>query len=143
MPAESIALRTAQFTSNQWSSVTPLGCVADWYLESLEIVRRLGNMDEGWDGYGSPSIPVRATIKANYILSLVSLYRMNEPHIAPVPGGGLQLEWDCDNRSLEIEVHPTGQYDFLIAEGEDIVVAPLTDKLLPPLLNWIRTGNLA
>src|SRR5688572_1703788 len=114
MLAESLS--TINATSNQWSSVTPLGSVADWYLNSLETVRRLGNMSAGWDGYGSPSIPLRATIAANYVLSLVSQYRMNSPHIAPVPGGGVQLEWDYDNRSLEIEIHPSGQYVFLIAE---------------------------
>src|SRR6476619_5448484 len=133
-------LRMSTVTSNQWSSVTPLVLVADWYVDSLETVRRLGNMGEGWDGYNSPSIPLKTTIAANYILSLVSQLRVWAPHIAPVPGGGIQLEWDSDNRSLEIEIHPEGNYDFLVALGEEMVVGPLHEKVLPPLVNWIRTG---
>jgi hypothetical protein len=140
---EALAVRSATFASNQWISVTPLGRVADWYLDSLDTVRRLGNMGEGWDGYGSPSISMRTTISASYILSLVSQYKVNSPHVAPVPGGGIQLEWDYENRSLEIEIHPSGETNFLIADGEEIVVKPLNEKVLSPLLTWIRTGSLA
>jgi len=136
---EPVGVRSPQF-SNQWIRVTPLGSVAYWYLDSMETVRRLGNMGEGWDGYGSPSIPVRTTIAANYILSLVSQHQVNSPHIAPVPGGGIQLEWDYDNRALEIEIHPSGEINFLIAEGDEIIVKPLHEKLLSPLLTWIQTG---
>lgn len=137
---EPVTIRQETFSGNHWISVTPLGCVADWFLDSLETVRRLGNMGEGWDGYGSPSIPVRTTITANYILSLASQYKLRPPHIAPVPGGGIQLEWDYDNRSIEIEIHPSGETDFLIAEGEEVVVRPFHVKLLTPLLTWVRLG---
>jgi hypothetical protein len=137
------ALTTRSTASNQWIGVTPLGRVADWYLDSLETVRRLGAMGDGWDGYGSPSIPVGTTIKAGYILSLISEYKTGSPHLAPVPGGGIQLEWDYDNRALEIEIHPSGEINFLIAEGEEVVVRPLHEKLLFPLLTWVRTGSFA
>lgn len=130
----------APISANQWISVTPLGSVADWYLDSLETVRRLGNMPENWDGFGSTSIPVRAAIATGYMLSLASQYTLMPPHIAPVPGGGLQLEWDRDNRSLELEIHPSGQMEFLVAEGEEILVGPLSERVLPVLLNWLRTG---
>jgi hypothetical protein len=97
-------------------------------------------MGEGWDGYGSPSIPVGTTITTNYILSLASQYKLRPPHIAPVPGGGIQLEWDYDNRSLEIEIQPSGETDFIISEGEEVVVRSFHEKLLTPLLTWIRLG---
>jgi hypothetical protein len=141
MPSEALANTAA--ASNQWISVTPLGGVADWYFDSLDTVRRLGNMGEGWDGYGSPSVPVKTTIETSYILSLISEYKVNSPHIAPVPGGGLQLEWDYENRALEIEIHPSGEINFLIANGEEVIVRPLHEKLLFPLLTWVRTGSFA
>jgi hypothetical protein len=138
----SAAVQVAPLSPNQWSSVTPLTSVADWYLDSLETVRRLGNMPENWDGFGSPIIPMRVTTAASYMLSMVSLYMLTPPHIAPVPGGGLQLEWDRDNRSLELEVHPSGEMEFLVAEDEEMFVGPVSDKVLPHLLRWLTTGSL-
>src|SRR6266404_5162954 len=114
MPATA---HVAPISPNQWSRVAPLGSVADWYLDSLETVRRLGNMPENWDGYGSPSIPVRATIAAGYILSVVAEHMITPPHIAPVPGGGIQLEWDRDYRSLELEIQPMDNWSFLFLRG--------------------------
>jgi len=139
MPNEALAATSA--ASNQWISVTPLGRVADWYLDSLDTVRRLANMGEGWDGYGSPSIPVKTATKASYILSLISDYKVKSPHIAPVPGGGIQLEWDYENRALEIEIHPSGEINFLVADGEEVIVRTLHEKLLFPLLTWVRTAS--
>jgi hypothetical protein len=133
-----VVVQESQLSRNQWSVVTPLGSVADWYLDSLETVKRLGNMPENWDGFGSPSLPVRATIAAGYLLSLVSQLTWTPPHIAPVPGGGIQLEWDYDKRSLELEVHPNGDMDFVVAEGNEIFVSPLSEKTLPNLFIWLR-----
>jgi len=64
------------------------------------------------------------------------------PHIAPVPGGGIQLEWDRDNRSLELEIHPNGHLEFLVCEGDEMVDGPLSERILPYLLHWLRTGIL-
>jgi len=139
MPATA---HVAPISPNQWSRVAPLGSVADWYLDSLETVRRLGNMPENWDGYRSPSIPVRATIAAGYVLSVVAEHMITPPHIAPVPGGGIQLEWDRDYRSLELEIQPNGQLEFLVSEGDEIIDGSLShpERILPYLLYWLRTG---
>src|SRR5436309_12905370 len=123
-----VVLQDTPLSPNQWSSVTPLGSVADWYLNSLDTVKRLGNLAENWYGFGSPSLPVRVTIATGYLLSLVSQLILLPPHIAPVPGGGLQLEWEYDKRSLELEVHPTGEMEFLVAEGEEMLVGPVSYK---------------
>ena len=134
---------TGLTSSSQWISVAPLSSVAAWYLDSLDTVKRLGNMPENWDGFGSPSISVRATIATNYVLSLISFLRMSAPHIAPVPGGGIQLEWDADDRSLEIEIDEAGECEYLVSRAEEIYVAPLSapEQMLPVLLKWLKTGN--
>lgn len=132
----------AELNQNQWSSVTSLNRVADWYLDSLETVRRLGDMADGWDGYGGPAIAVKATMAMKYLLSLVSLQRVLPPHIAPVSGGGLQLEWDYRNRSLELEIRPSGNLEYLVTDGEQMNSGAILNwnRDLPLLIDWLRTG---
>ena len=129
---------------NQWSSVIPLYGVADWYLDCLETVRRLGDMPDGWDAYGSPAITVRAIIAMNYLLSVLSSQRVLAPHIAPVSGGGLQLEWVYGNRSLELEIRPSGNLEYLVTDGDQMSTGAIPNwtRVLPLLIDWLRTGAL-
>jgi hypothetical protein len=60
------------------------------------------------------------------------------PHVAPVPGGGIQLEWRVGDRELELEILPDGAIEFLRAErGEPVDEAALDSAQLHSLLAWV------
>jgi hypothetical protein len=127
---------------NQWVSVTPLN-VSEWYLDALKTISELGGLPNNWDGYGSPMLHEEARIIAVQVLSLLAWTGADAPHIAPVPGGGLQFEWDVADRSLELEVLPSGEIEFLVTMDNGWSrEGPITskDKQIPFLTKWLRTG---
>jgi hypothetical protein len=131
-------------SANQWGSVTPMSEIPTWYVQALETVERLARLSANWDGYGSLDIQLPAKTAALELMPVLSLYRAEAPHIAPVSGGGLQFEWDFEGRQLEVEIRPTGEIEFLTADGtEDMLEGPMSDpwKQVPLLLQWLRTGN--
>lgn len=79
-------------------------------------LEELAELPENWDGYGSPPIqpPVKKT--AYQLLEFLEKLVMPSPHVAPVSGGGLQLEWQAGKRELELEIFPNGEVSFLTVE---------------------------
>ena len=81
---------------------------------------------------------------AAHIISLLSLHNPPLPHITPVPGGGVQFEWECFGRALEIEVLPDGTIEVLVvADDGRTTEAQLSEphKQLPRLIHWLTSSN--
>jgi hypothetical protein len=43
------------------------------------------------------------------------------PHLSPVSGGGIQIDWDTPRRSLEAEILPDGRIQYLAIEDDRVV----------------------
>jgi len=103
-----------------WSTntdrLTPSG---SWLDECLKRVDDLARMPMGWDSYGSPAIAQAALETIVELLHKLALLSAPKPHIAPISGGGLQLDWTVNNRELEIGVRATGRLEYLIVEDDE------------------------
>jgi len=98
-----------------WSGDTGRPTTADFWLdECLERVNDLARMPLGWDSYGSPTIAPEAVETAVELLHKLALLSAPKPHIVPISGGGLQLDWAVNNRELEIGVRATGHLEYLL-----------------------------
>ena len=79
---------------------------------AVERIRKLTGLEPDWDGYGGGS-PTEEAVKAAAAL-LLETHRLTEgllesPFIAPLPEGGLELEWDLDSGAeLMLVIPPTG-----------------------------------
>ena len=79
---------------------------------AVEKIRRLANLEPDWDGYGGGP-PTEEAVKAAAAL-LLETHRLTQrplevPFIAPLPEGGLELEWDLDSGAeLMLVIPPTG-----------------------------------
>lgn len=138
-------MATPVMALNQWSSVTPLGMNSDWFCDALGVIADLADLHDNWDSYGSPPIQVAAREAAGGLLSILSACGSPAPHIAPVPRGGIQLEWLHDGRELELEILPRGDLEFLATfETGEMSDGELTDwnRQVPYLINWLRTGDI-
>jgi hypothetical protein len=71
-------------------------------------------LPENWDSYGSRPIQPAAIERASEALDFLSSINLPPPQIFPVPGGGLQLEFEQDGRELEIEFLPDGSTEYLM-----------------------------
>ena len=80
--------------------------------EATERIKKLTSLEPGWDGYGGVA-PTQKAIKVTAEL-LLETHRLTgglleSPFIAPLPEGGLELEWELDSGAeLMLVIPPTG-----------------------------------
>lgn len=69
----------------------------------LNVLDRISNLEQDWNGYGSDPIPAVVIEKARNLLDFLPFL---PDHISPMAGGqGVQFEWyDEDDNYLEIEI---------------------------------------
>ena len=130
----------------QWSSVTPRSRATRWQLRVLGSVLRLRNLPQSWDTYGSPRLQYGAQESAADLIALLALDEPPLPHVSPVPGGGVQFEWEFRNRALEIEILADGTMEFLaVAEDGFMTEGPLayTHTQVPRLIRWLKSSDAA
>ena len=91
--------------------------------EAVEKIRKLGDLELDWDGYGGIP-PTGEAVKATAWL-LLETYKLTQgqlknPFIAPLPEGGLELEWELDSSvELMLVIPPTGtDIEYLLEEPQ-------------------------
>jgi hypothetical protein len=98
------------------------GSNARFVLEAALASRILQfiNLEPDWDSYGARPIASRAIISAVRLTSraVSDLWpqagdRLEPFAVVPSPDGGVQVEWRNANHHFEVEVRPTGRYDYL------------------------------
>lgn len=88
----------------------------DVWLEQLESVAAL---PEDWDSYGAARITSTAVTTARTLLNDLSTRRAADHllpfHLAPIPTGGIQLEWKLsDGSALELWIDGGGALDAIL-----------------------------
>ncbi len=110
----------SQMNAAQWSGVTAVAAASSsWLRRAQQKLKELSELTENWDSYGSRPIQQKASETAAELLTETANFGLPEPQIFPVPGGGLQLEWDNAKGELELEVFPNGEIGFLIVDKEN------------------------
>jgi len=95
--------------------------ISKWQKDVLIRLLELIRLPKNWDSYGSE--PPRQSV-ANLtwiILGTLELEHLPTPFIAPVSGGGLQIEWQIGNRGLELEILIDGLVNYLKTEGAESI----------------------
>lgn len=74
-----------------------------------------------WDTHGAQPIALRAITAARELLRAVAAHPRTahaEPSfVAPVPYGGVQLEWRKGGQEIEVEAAPDGSLAYLSIDG--------------------------
>jgi hypothetical protein len=112
---EEFSIRTSQAEA-QWLDVSgePRGSLST----HLRRLREIASLPPDWDTYGSPPVSSDALSSAVILLALADEWaELDALSISPVSGGGIQLEWNRPIGSLEIEVLPTGEVEYLLVRG--------------------------
>jgi hypothetical protein len=112
--------------------------------EASAALQNLAHLNPNWDGHGSPPINPSLISQAERILAAIETEASPVPHICPVPGGGVQLEWQHNGRELEIELLPDGSAQYLTVNGKDMdegALGPSSVDRARRLMNWLLTGQ--
>jgi len=139
MAEECVVVKTAV----QWYGVSPILSASPWMRQAFADLSELRQLKDNWDGYSSPAIESRVLEQAGRVLSALEVEDAPSLSISPVPGGGVQLEWQCAGRELEIEILPDCTLQFLAVFGggmeEGVVPSPSID-VIRCLFEWLLEG---
>jgi hypothetical protein len=91
---------------------------APWLKAANVRLREIALLEPGWDGYGSAKPSARVIGAAVDLLKTLAVANFPAPHVVPVGGGAIQVEWHRDGRSLEIVVHAAGTVEYLEIEND-------------------------
>lgn len=96
------------------------------YEDTIANLNRIAGLGVDWDSYGSAppaSVAVEAAgrlIETVYRNSLLSARTPCLPFsVAPLSGGGIQLEWRGENEAIEVQVSPEGAFGYLLVKGAE------------------------
>ncbi len=105
----------------------------------LRRLREVSQMAPGWDGDRSPALTalaIAAGIRAIEVLAEMPVV----PHVAPVPGGGVQFEAEIGQKYFELEILPSGAMLVLLERGGEVAQGKLAAVDLPAAVEWVRTA---
>jgi len=100
--------------SAQWEGTISAYDLTRSLIDSLKTLFELRNLPPNWDSYGSPPPTSEASSSASQILQITSsMENIPPPHVIPISGGGIQINWRKRNRELDIEILQNGNIEFL------------------------------
>jgi hypothetical protein len=99
-----------------------------WQQDAYTRLIHLMSLGRGWDGSDSPAVRTEIATFAWNALSSVMTPQTPIPFIAPVAGGGVQLEWHVDGLDIELYIPQPSRAELYIEyhDGRDIVEEDLS-----------------
>lgn len=90
----------------------------------------------------SPARPSRSAYdQAKLVLNKMPDEPLPEPLVQATVDGGVQFEWEQDNRELDIEVSSAGELGYLkVISRAAVEEGPLNLDSLRSLAAWLRSG---
>jgi hypothetical protein len=156
MTTESCSAMTAH-TSGRWRVVRPSTTENGQGVEVFEVLQQptwqsalaekisgFRTLPQNWNSYGSQPPTEVAIRHAIYLLSILD-HDCPRPRVLPVSGGGIQFEWDCNDRELELEILHDGSIEVLVADTESVGEEETFDSLdrmnVEKLLSWLTNNE--
>ncbi len=87
--------------------------ILTWIDKAIDDLMQLKKLPDNWDSYGSPKISIEFIKIAVDFLRNLEYEPLSPPFVVPVSGGSIQLEWQKDNRELEVEFLNTTTLNYL------------------------------
>jgi hypothetical protein len=110
-----------------------LSTLAPWEETAQDIIRktldeldRIAGLQPDWDSYGSAA-PTAIAVAAARRLTM-TVYRESQLSarnpslpfsVAPLSGGGIQIEWRGEVNTLEVEIGAGGNFGYLLTKGPE------------------------
>ena len=101
-----------------WSGTIPIERLNVSQLSLLREISSVASLSPNWDSYDSPPPTQAAVTSAVGQVLRIDLNNLSIPHVTPVSGGGIQLIWQNGGRTLDLEVLPDGNIEYLTSEGD-------------------------
>lgn len=90
------------------------------FEKELQRLRELAQLKSGWDGFAAnplSSLAVASAVLAAF--EVLSTYGEAPNFIAPIPDGGVQVEWESGESALELTIGPDGYKEILLVLNQN------------------------
>jgi len=120
---------------------------APWVPSILDKMSSLADLPEGWDGCGSRAIQPLSIETMLRVLRVIDSEAGPAPHMSPISGGALQIEWSHGDRDLEIATRSDGSLQYVKTqdgaedEMEDGSLSSSDEEKLRHLMRWLIDGR--
>jgi len=116
-------------------------------VKAKSSLKSLMKLKDNWDSYNSPPVLIELINNANEALESLEKIDVPVPYVAPISGGGLQLEWHFNNKGLEVEFVEKDIIGFLkVFEDESMEEGEINIKeinKIKELFDWLtEKGNI-
>ena len=130
-----------RWSDSQLEQLASLMDVSPRLLAPLKTITELAQLQENWDGYGSPPLHPSAIAGAINVLTISDIEQPPMPYVGPVTGGGVQIEWYTPTRELELEILPDGSLQYVAVDeaGQttDGELPASADEQVLELVRWL------
>ena len=115
----------------------PVDSPPAWFFPTLQAIVGLLRLEPNWNSYGSSPISLStAELALAFLLETVA-GSVPPPAVVPTTEGGLQFEWHRNGLDVEIDVLPSGDIQFLVADLRSNVQVEGDPRNLLPLQSAI------
>jgi len=93
------------------------------YREAAQRLDAFALLSARWDTYDAKPIAPAAIHEARRLLAAVAQQFTDQTErakpffVAPLPYGGVQIEWRRPKAGIEVEIGPDGQFGYLLTIG--------------------------
>ena len=85
-------------------------------------IEKFSELEQNWDTYGSDKISLNSISSAIQIIKISETDSIVIDDAFPMRDGGVQLEKDFENHSIEIEVSPDNEITLLVYDKESNLI---------------------
>ena len=112
--------------------------LAKQILRLLPGLEKFLSLGDNWDSYGAK--PIEENIVGRVINFLGSAFVVSSvaPEIFPLSSGGIGIEWDTKNLSMEVEFLPKNELHYYVEFEGEIKEKTLLGDQLDEVLAYLR-----
>lgn len=120
----------------------------DWRLKTLGTVLSMARLPKGNESWRLkrplPEARLNALRLVETLITAHDLHDIPAPFVAPTACEGIQFEWACRHREVEIEISPDGSVSVLKLESQKPIqedsIASISDFTLRPFFDWLLSS---
>lgn len=119
------------------------------YQEILQRTGTIRGLKSGWDSYsGEPPGDDMLDYSLVFFRQMVAVLLNHGieppvPFLTPTPLGGIQYEWQADDRELELEIVSQDTFQYLRVSGSEEMEGAASRWEAIRLIRWLATGEAA
>ncbi len=102
-----------------------------WLYSALTQVRQIEHAGAQIPGLGDLRIGEATATRARLLLAMIDFIELPVPHVSPVSGGGVSIEWAVGQKEVKYALYPDGTTMFYQVQDDQITSDGILQTMMP------------